>query len=39
MSFHEVARLHEWSRDIHGNFEDIVLLELPLSHYRPWWTY
>lgn len=39
MGFRETARLHEWGRDMWGNVEDLVILELPLEHYETWWRY
>ena len=37
--FMEVAVLKERVRDPEGNYEDLVLLELPLEGYANWWHY
>ncbi len=37
--FVEVAVLKERVRDPEGNYEDLVLLELPLHGYANWWHY
>jgi RimJ/RimL family protein N-acetyltransferase len=39
LGFSEVARLREWSRDIWGNYEDVILLELRLTNFNAWWRF
>jgi L-amino acid N-acyltransferase YncA len=37
VGFAEVAVLKEWVRDIWGNYQNLVLLEMPVQDQRAWW--
>ncbi|MBI4339102.1 MAG: GNAT family N-acetyltransferase [Chloroflexi bacterium] len=39
LGFRRVASLHQWVRDIWGNYEDLVIMELPLKEADLWWRY
>lgn len=39
LGFQEVACLAEWVRDAWGNYESLVVLELPLKERELWWRY
>lgn len=39
VGFQEVARLNGWVRDIWGNYQDTVVLELPLKEHKEWWRF
>ena len=37
--FREVASLKERVRDIWGNYQDLVLMEMPLKDHALWWRF
>jgi L-amino acid N-acyltransferase YncA len=37
VGFVEVANLKEWARDIWGNYQNLVVLEMPVKDHRAWW--
>ena len=39
VGFQEVARINGWVRDIWGNYQDLVVLELPLKEHKEWWRF
>ncbi len=39
IGFRQVATLKEWVKDLWGNYEDLVVLELPLEDVQQWWRY
>lgn len=39
VGFQEVARLEGWVRDIWGNYQDLVVMELALKDHKEWWRF
>ncbi len=39
VGFQEVARLKGWVRDLWGNYQDLILMELPLEDQHSWWRF
>ncbi len=39
VGFQEVARLEGWVRDIWGNYQDLVVMELALAEHKEWWRF
>lgn len=39
VGFQQVAVLNDWVRDMWGNYQDMVILELPVEEHLKWWRY
>ena len=39
MGFQEVGALKGWVEDLWGNYQDLVILEMPLQEWELWWRH